>query len=141
MADERRLGRWARRILNPGEVRRVARSLKRDGFSVHDVAMLDELEAIVGTPARPKKRRDLDPLDQLTGLEELMPVREETQRERAERLAQERTEYAHVIVDEAQDLTPMQWRMVGGGAACHLDGRGRPGAVLVVRPRRGGRGP
>ena len=42
-----------------------------------------------------------------------MPQREETQRERAERLAEERTEYAHVIVDEAQDLTPMQWRMVG----------------------------
>ncbi|WP_329533921.1 AAA family ATPase [Streptomyces sp. NBC_01450] len=113
MADERRLGRWARRILNPGEVRRVARSLKRDGLSVHDVAMLDELQAILGMPARPRKRRELDPLDQLTGLEELMPVREETQRERAERLAQERVEYAHVIVDEAQDLTPMQWRMVG----------------------------
>ncbi|WP_055614626.1 HelD family protein [Streptomyces phaeochromogenes] len=113
MADEKRLGRWARRILNPGEVRRVARSLKRDGLSVHDVAMLDELQAILGTPARPRRKRDLDPLDQLTGLEELMPVREETQRERAERLAQERTEYAHVIVDEAQDLTPMQWRMIG----------------------------
>ncbi|MFF5364305.1 HelD family protein [Streptomyces scabiei] len=113
MSDERRLGRWARRILNPGEVRRVARSLKREGLSVHDVAVLDELQAVLGVPARPRKRRDLDPLDQLTGLEELMPVREETQRERAERLAQERTEYAHVIVDEAQDLTPMQWRMVG----------------------------
>ncbi|MFF4306512.1 HelD family protein [Streptomyces sp. NPDC001601] len=113
MADERRLGRWARRILNPGEVRRVARSLKRDGRTVHDIAMLDELQAILGTPARPRKKRDLDPLDQLTGLEELMPVREESQRERAERLAQERVEYAHVIVDEAQDLTPMQWRMVG----------------------------
>ncbi|MGW3208234.1 HelD family protein [Streptomyces sp. NPDC001135] len=113
MADEKRLGRWARRILNPGEIRKVARSLQRDGLSVHDIAMLDELQAILGAPARPKKRRELDPLDQLTGLEELMPVREETQRERAERLAQERTEYAHVIVDEAQDLTPMQWRMVG----------------------------
>ncbi|MGV9254528.1 HelD family protein [Streptomyces sp. NPDC003697] len=113
MADERRLGRWSRRDLNTGEVRKVARSLRREGYSVHDVAMLDELQAILGVPARPRKRRELDPLDQLTGLEELMPVREETQRERAERLAQERTEYAHVIVDEAQDLTPMQWRMVG----------------------------
>ncbi|MBZ9639634.1 UvrD-helicase domain-containing protein [Streptomyces sp. PSKA30] len=113
MADEKRLGRWARRILNPGEVRKVARSLRRDGHSVHDIAMLDELQALLGVPARPRKKRELDPLDQLTGLEELMPVREESQRERAERLAQERTEYAHVIVDEAQDLTPMQWRMIG----------------------------
>ncbi|WP_030750153.1 UvrD-helicase domain-containing protein [Streptomyces sp. NRRL S-31] len=113
MADEKRLGRWARRVLNPGEVRKVARSLRRDGSSVHDIALLDELQAILGAPARPRRKRELDPLDQLTGLEELMPVREESQRERAERLAQERTEYAHVIVDEAQDLTPMQWRMVG----------------------------
>jgi DNA helicase IV len=113
MADERRLGRWARRILNQGEVRRLARSLRRRELSVHDVALLDELGTLLGAPARPKKRREYDPLDQLTGLEELMPVREETQRERAERLAAERTEYAHVIVDEAQDLTPMQWRMVG----------------------------
>ncbi|WP_405986007.1 HelD family protein [Streptomyces sp. NBC_00872] len=119
MADERRLARWSRRILNQGETRRLARSLKRLGadgkgpLSVHDVALLDELETLLGTPARPRKRRELDPLDQLTGLEELMPQREETQRERAERLAAERTEYAHVIVDEAQDLTPMQWRMVG----------------------------
>ncbi|MFC7897436.1 HelD family protein [Streptomyces sp. NPDC057381] len=113
MADERQLGRWSRRVLNPGEARKVARSLRREGYSVHDIALLDELQAVLGAPARPRKRRELDPLDQLTGLEELMPQREETQRERAERLAQERTEYAHVIVDEAQDLTPMQWRMVG----------------------------
>ncbi|MEU3484110.1 HelD family protein [Streptomyces massasporeus] len=113
MADERRLGRWARRILNPGEVRKVARSLRREGRTVHDIALLDELQAVLGAPARPRRKRELDPLDQLTGLEELMPVREESQHERAERLAQERVEYAHVIVDEAQDLTPMQWRMVG----------------------------
>ncbi|MET9652739.1 UvrD-helicase domain-containing protein [Streptomyces sp. NPDC006460] len=113
MADEKRLGRWARRVLNPGEVRRLARSLRREALSVHDVALLDELHTLLGAPARPRRKREYDPLDQLTGLEELMPVREETQRERAERLAAERTEYAHVIVDEAQDLTPMQWRMVG----------------------------
>ncbi|MDT0492123.1 UvrD-helicase domain-containing protein [Streptomyces griseus] len=120
MADEKRLARWSRRILNQGEVRRLARSLKRldtaDGsgpLSVHDVALLDELQALLGTVARPKRKREMDPLDQLSGLEELMPQREETQWERAERLAAERTEYAHVIVDEAQDLTPMQWRMVG----------------------------
>ncbi|GHE52609.1 HelD family protein [Streptomyces griseoaurantiacus] len=113
MADERRLGRWARRVLNPGEVRRIGKSLRREGLTVHDVALLDELQAILGVPARPRRRREADPLDQLTGLEELMPVREESQRERAERLAQERTEYAHVIVDEAQDVTPMQWRMLG----------------------------
>ncbi|MFE9819264.1 UvrD-helicase domain-containing protein [Streptomyces sp. NBC_00236] len=119
MADEKRLARWARRTLNQGEVRRLARSLKRldaEGrgpLSVHDVAILDELQTLLGAPHRPKRKREFDPLDQLTGLEELMPQREETQWERAERLAAERTEYAHVIVDEAQDLTPMQWRMVG----------------------------
>ncbi|MEV6550673.1 UvrD-helicase domain-containing protein [Streptomyces sp. NPDC051597] len=119
MGDERRLGRWARRVLTPGETRRLARSLSRldasgqGPLSVHDVALLDELQTLLGTPARPRKKREYDPLDALTGLEELMPQREETQRERAERLALERTEYAHVIVDEAQDLTPMQWRMVG----------------------------
>lgn len=119
MSDEKRLARWSRRILNQGEVRRLARSLKRldsagqGPLSVHDVAMLDELQHLIGTPNRPKRRREFDPLGHLTGLEELMPQREETQWERAERLAAERTEYAHVIVDEAQDLTPMQWRMVG----------------------------
>ncbi|WP_344097223.1 ATP-binding domain-containing protein, partial [Streptomyces stramineus] len=119
MADERRLSRWARRVLNPREVRQLARSLRRldargkGPLSVHDVALLDELETLLGAPARPKQPRELDPLDQLTGLEELMPTRSESRRERAERLAQERRDYAHVIVDEAQDLTPMQWRMVG----------------------------
>lgn len=121
MADEKRLSRWARRVLQPREVRRLARSLARldaDGcgpLSVHDVALLDELRVLLGTPARPR-RREMDPLDQLTGLEELSTYADRLagRAARAERREEEeRTDYAHVIVDEAQDLTPMQWRMVG----------------------------
>ncbi|MFF3559124.1 HelD family protein [Streptomyces sp. NPDC002574] len=121
LADEKRLGRWARRVLTPPEVRRVARSLRRlddagnGALSVHDVALLDELEALLGPP--PKVRtREADPLDQLTGLDEVTTFADRMaggRRSRQERLDAERTEYAHVIVDEAQDLTPMQWRMVG----------------------------
>ncbi|GDY54090.1 hypothetical protein SVIO_047130 [Streptomyces violaceusniger] len=121
MADEKRLSRWSRRVLGPREVRQVARSLGRLGpdgqgpLSVHDVALLDELNTLLGTPARPAASREADPLDQLTGLEELTTYadRVSPRRGRAERAERERTDYAHVIVDEAQDLTPMQWRMIG----------------------------
>ncbi|MER6840679.1 HelD family protein [Streptomyces platensis] len=132
MADERLLGRWARRVLTSREVRQLARSLQRldhggtshahkamgDGhgpLSVHDVALLDELQMVLGAPMRPARPREADPLDHLTGLEELTTYTDRNGggRSRRERLEEERTDYAHVIVDEAQDLTPMQWRMVG----------------------------
>lgn len=121
MADEKRLGRWARRTLNPREVRQLARSLSRldehglGPLSVHDVALLDELRVLLGAAPRPVKPREVDPLDELTGLDEVTTYADRAyaaRRTRAERIEQERTEYAHVIVDEAQDLTPMQWRMV-----------------------------
>ncbi|MES4907190.1 UvrD-helicase domain-containing protein [Streptomyces sp. NPDC000395] len=121
MADEKRLARWSRRVLSQREARQLARSLARVGadgkgpLSVHDVALLDELHTVLGAPARPAGPRDVDPLDQLTGLEELTTFadRSAPRRTRADRLEQERVDYAHVIVDEAQDLTPMQWRMIG----------------------------
>ncbi|MEU3193714.1 UvrD-helicase domain-containing protein [Streptomyces sp. NPDC006992] len=123
LADEARLGRWARRVLRPAEARTLARSLAarltpqgEGALSVHDIALLDELRTLLGAPARPKKR-EVDPVDQLTGLEELTTAADRDGGRRwdrgADRLPSERTEYAHVIVDEAQDLTPMQWRMVG----------------------------
>ncbi|MEU8787195.1 UvrD-helicase domain-containing protein [Streptomyces sp. NPDC048637] len=121
MADERLLGRWARRVLTSREVRQLARSLQRldssghGPLSVHDVALLDELQMVLGAPMRPARPREADPLDHLTGLEELSTHADRMGggRSRRERLEEERTDYAHVIVDEAQDLTPMQWRMVG----------------------------
>lgn len=121
MADERLLGRWARRVLNQREVRQLARSLQRlddrgaGPLSVHDIALLDELQLILGAPMRPPRPREADPLDHLTGLEELTTFADRSGggRRRRDLLEEERTDYAHVIVDEAQDLTPMQWRMVG----------------------------
>nr|WP_223290935.1 UvrD-helicase domain-containing protein [Streptomyces avicenniae] len=120
MADEQRLSRWGRRLLRPREIRRLARSLRRitpegAGLSAHDVAILDELRTLLGAPARPAVPREVDPLDQLTGLAELTTQADRfgSRRDRADRDPEERTEYAHVMVDEAQDLTPMQWRMVG----------------------------
>ncbi|WP_330317720.1 HelD family protein [Streptomyces platensis] len=121
MADERLLSRWARRVLTSREVRQLARSLQRldhtghGPLSVHDVALLDELQMVLGAPMRPARPREADPLDHLTGLEELTTYTDRNGggRSRRERLEEERTDYAHVIVDEAQDLTPMQWRMVG----------------------------
>ncbi|CAO0832674.1 DNA helicase OS=Streptomyces microflavus OX=1919 GN=Smic_28470 PE=4 SV=1 [Streptomyces microflavus] len=147
MSDERRLARWSRRILNQGEARRLARSLS--GWTRTAAVRSPSTTWRSWTSSRrcwarscrPKRKREADPLDHLSGLEELMPQREETQWERAERLAAERTEYAHVIVDEAQDLTPMQWRMVGRrGRHATWTIVGDP-AHLLVRPGRGGRGP
>ncbi|MFW6693445.1 HelD family protein [Streptomyces sp. MAR4 CNX-425] len=112
LADERRLAGFARRVLDPAEVRGVARSLARDGLTAHDVALLDELRVLLGAPARPARPRELDPLEALTGLDELTTYADRTA-PAARRRDEERQEYAHVIVDEAQDLTPMQWRMVG----------------------------
>ena len=48
--------------------------------------------------------------------------------------------YAHILVDEAQDITPMQWRMLRRrGAERQLDDRRRPGPELLAgrraRPR------
>ncbi|WP_199826215.1 HelD family protein [Streptomyces sp. SBT349] len=130
MTDEQRLGRWARRLLRPREVRQLARSLRRitpegTGLSAHDVALLDELRTLLGSPPRPARSREADPLDQLTGLAEVTTYadRAATRRNAAEREG-ERADYAHIIVDEAQDLTPMQWRMVGR--------RGRQGTWTVV---------
>ncbi|GAA3864609.1 HelD family protein [Streptomyces sedi] len=136
MADEKRLARQARRLLRPREIRLLARSLRRvtpdgRGLSAHDVALLDELRALLGAPpkpARPAPSGGLDELDALAGVAELTTYaeRQERRAERGERgeRDEERFDYTHVIVDEAQDLTPMQWRMVGR--------RGRQASWTVV---------
>ncbi|MEV7180167.1 UvrD-helicase domain-containing protein [Kitasatospora sp. NPDC093679] len=113
----RHTNRIARRAVTPEEARLLAASWRhldaRGGgaLSAHDVALVDELQVLLGEPARPKVR-EVDAVDMLSGLDELTTYAERSYGRR-ERVPVERTEYAHVIVDEAQDLTPMQWRMIG----------------------------
>ena len=121
----RRAGRDGRRAaarpLGPPDPQPAARSRRRrplpeaaTGLSVHDVALLDELQALLGTPARPSRKRELDPLDQLTGLEELMP-RPRGDAARAGRAAGGRSAPSTRTSSSTRRRTsrPMQWRMVG----------------------------
>ena len=119
LRDQRRIGRLARGDLSQQESRLLAGSWRhlddqgRGSVTAHDVALLDELGLLLGEAARPRTR-EVNPVDMLTGLEEVTTFAERNRRSQEQRReAVERSEYAHVIVDEAQDLTPMQWRMIG----------------------------
>jgi DNA helicase IV len=85
------------------------------GFSVEDVALVDELRYLLGDRPEPAEHEP-DPLADLVdeNLPELTTVtdREFSRGPRTTTRTEDDT-FAHVLVDEAQDLTPMQWRMVG----------------------------
>jgi len=92
-------------------------------LSIQDIPLLDELRYALGdVPARTEEDAAFDGpgLDDHVGgdLQELTTAsdREYAPSGRAWTPPTNRIEddpYAHVLIDEAQDLTPMQWRMVG----------------------------
>ena len=107
LRDERRLARVAGKLLDEGEVRTLAAALPTaaEAGSVADVALLDELRVLLGTP--PKRRSTT------AESAENQPEEDEEQAAPGTKRPRHYDEYAHVVVDEAQDLSPMQWRMVG----------------------------
>ncbi len=91
------------------ERRALAASWESAVPSIEDVPLIDELRYLIGeVPAQDDG--DDDQPKQLMSFE---------RREREERdglrstTSTEDDGYAHVLIDEAQDLSPMQWRMVG----------------------------
>ena len=64
------------------------------GWTVEDMALLDEMDALLGDPD-PAPQRSEEDGPQLPDVE-----------------ARWYADFAHVVVDEAQDLSPMQWRAV-----------------------------
>ena len=93
LADRRRLAAAAGKVLSRREVDLLAQSWSDldSGPSVADVALLDELRVLLGKPPRRRRGKPAPSTGRGDNYDE----------------------YAHIVVDEAQDLSPMQWRMVG----------------------------
>jgi DNA helicase IV len=90
-------------------------------IAIEDVPLLDELRYALGDlPQKADDERD-DPVALIEGAVDIQELMTASDREYAPSgrawtppvSSIEDDGYAHVLVDEAQDLTPMQWRMVG----------------------------
>jgi DNA helicase IV len=111
------VGKVANGLYDGAEQSVLSRSWPGEVLSAADVAVLDELDALLGPLPEPEPDPD-DAWDELAELEALAAQHGVTtfaDRNRTARLSldDDHRTYAHVVVDEAQDVTPMQWRMLG----------------------------
>ena len=121
LADPDRLRDYANGLLDRREMALLAGALptadeKPADVSVEDVALLDELDDLLGQPPRPPRQQG-DPY-MVGGVREVTTYadRQAAARRPVDRPTDYR-DYAHIVVDEAQDVSPMQWRMIGRRAA------------------------
>ena len=117
LADHERLRRYAGGILSGAEIRLLGeayRGLATHGPTVADTALLDELDTLLGKPVRPARAKR-DPFQLAGGVRELSTFadRQRAARQAARERPEDYRDYAHVVVDESQDVSPMQWRMIG----------------------------
>ena len=119
LRDPEFLARVGEGVVTPEEQRLLVESWKADSLSVEDVPLVDELRYAVGDVPDRSREEDHELDDYVGGdMQELTTAMEREYgpdsgpwRPPTHRI--EDDGYAHVLVDEAQDLTPMQWRMVG----------------------------
>jgi DNA helicase IV len=117
LRDPEFLARVAEGVVGPEEQRLLLKSWQGEGLAVEDVPLLDELRYALGDV--PERHEDDHGLDDHVGgdLQELTTAADREYAPAGRQWAPpthriEDDGYAHVLVDEAQDLTPMQWRMV-----------------------------
>ncbi len=114
LGDPRVVARVAGSLLDATEQGLLAASYAPDRpWTVADIALLDELTAILGPmPEEP----DADPtlfLESLSDAGEFVTTADKLRRTVEVDLREDRHEtYAHMLIDESQDITPMQWRML-----------------------------
>ena len=82
------------------------------GWSVADVALLDELLHVLGTPPEDPDQ-ELDMFLEGGEVAEVLTTADLLRHEKhVDPDEDPQTTYAHILVDEGQDVTPMQWRML-----------------------------
>jgi DNA helicase IV len=127
LVDSQRLASDGSDVLSRHEVSELSESLSRNLVAgvatVEDVPLIDELRYLLGDPPESTDDDEADALSGLDGLDDdTVPELTTLDQRRSAGSAAgpprpvgsiEDDAYAHVLVDEAQDLSPMQWRMVG----------------------------
>ena len=113
LADRRVVERVAEGVLDEAEQATLAAGFDREDWTVADIALLDELVAVLGPVAEDDTDEPLIFLPDGTEVTEVVTTADRlaTPRERDPHEDPQET-YAHVLVDEAQDISPMQWRML-----------------------------
>jgi DNA helicase IV len=87
----------------------VLESYAQDGWSVADIALLDELVHLLGAPP---EEQEVDVYIDGGDESELVTISDRLTDSREVDTDEPHSTYAHVLVDEAQDITPLQWRML-----------------------------
>lgn len=83
----------------------------RPDWSISDITLLDELDNMLGPVPATEKDDPLLFLDDLADANEIVTVSDRLRDDRDIDESQPKN-YSHVLVDECQDITPMQWRML-----------------------------
>jgi ATP-dependent exoDNAse (exonuclease V) beta subunit len=117
LGDVERVRHAGRDWLSQAECRALADSWARDEPSVADVALIDEVRALLGEAPKPRRGNRGRVLGVDSAGDDIRELSTVTERYFSGPQRQQRPEnydgYAHVLVDEAQDVSPMQWRMLG----------------------------
>ncbi len=118
LADPSTTRRLGRGLFSDAELDTLSASLQttrtgRADPSVADAAVLDELADRLGPVPAPENEEPLLFLEDGRQVEEVVTTydRMATARE-IDPFAEPYATYAHILVDEAQDISPMQWRML-----------------------------
>ncbi|KNX39534.1 HelD family protein [Luteipulveratus halotolerans] len=137
LAEPARVRRYTQDLLSDADAdalqQSMAEALRTGEWSAADIALVDDVSARLGlVQDKPREERGFYQIEELDNLSDygVTEVEVAGSRSQAADVTYERNpadarerlllariskaeEYAHVLVDEAQDLSPMQWRMVG----------------------------